>query len=132
MMKTARSMIILVLSLGFILQACARPPRGGEETTAASFSQGVFQTTYRNTLFRAFEAARSTLEEQGMAITSATRNTDAGTINAVMEDGTVVNIALQSRQPDLTDASIRVGAYGSEEVSRELSREIKSRLEKNR
>jgi hypothetical protein len=129
-MKIARDISIFVLLLGFMLQACARmsPPR--EEAIDTSFSQGVFQATHQNTLFRTYEAARATLEDQGLAITNARRDTNSGSINAVMEDGTVVNIAMRSQQPDLTDISIKVGVYGSEEFSREINRGIETRLGK--
>jgi hypothetical protein len=127
-MKIARCAFLVLLLLGFILPACARGPRMAEEPPATSFNQGVFQATYQNTLFRTFEAARVTLVDQGMAITKARRNTDTGTINAVLQDGTSVNVAMRALQPDQTEILIKVGAYGSEEISREINRGVESRL----
>jgi hypothetical protein len=131
-MKIARDLFILVLLLGFMLQACARTPPPTEEAVDTSFSQGVFQATYQNTLFRTFEAARSTLQDQGLTITNSRRAADRGSLDAVMADGTMVNIAMRAQQPDLTDIAIKVGDYGSEEISREISRGIESRLRGSR
>jgi hypothetical protein len=128
-MKIDRRILIGSFLLLAILQACAARVPQQDPAVAAPFSQGVLRVTYENTLFRTFEATRGTLLEQEMAITSARRNADRGSIQARMVDGTAVNIDLRSITPAQTEVSIKVGAYGSEEISRGISREIESRLE---
>jgi hypothetical protein len=127
-MKIARYTFIVFLLLSFVLPGCARRQRAPEEASTTSFTNGVLQATHQNTLFRTFEATRATVQDQGMAITDARRKKNIGSINAVLGDGTTVNIALRARQPDQTEIGIKVGAYGSEELSREINRGIETRL----
>lgn len=128
-MKTARSFHIGTFLLLIILQACAAIPPAPDRTGEAVFSRGALQATYDNTLFRTFEAARLTLQEQQIGITSARRDSERGTIQAVRRDGTPVEVDFRSIAPDQTEVSIKVGAFGSEQISREISRGIESRLE---
>jgi hypothetical protein len=115
--------------LGFILQACAPtvpPPQ--PEVTEGIFSRGVLHLEYQNTIFRTFEAARVTMQEQEITITSARLEADKGRLEGRLADGTAMSIDFRPLQPDLTRTSIKVGDYGSEEISREIGRGIDSRL----
>jgi hypothetical protein len=123
--------IFTILVLGIFFQGCATTPPEPFGTRSAVFSQDVLNVSYTNTLHKTFEASRAALEKLDIAITNASKETAFGAIDAVRRDGTVVNLSFRAQKPDITDVRIRVGTYGSEELSRNISRAIETELRRN-
>jgi hypothetical protein len=130
-MKLSGAGFIIIFIFVLLFQACATAPTEPFGTRSAIFSQGVLNVSYTNTLTKTYEASRAALDRLGIAITNARKETDTASIDAVRKDGTVVNLAFGVQKPDITDVRINVGTYGSEELSREISRAIETELRRN-
>ncbi|HEX8950184.1 MAG TPA: DUF3568 family protein [Dissulfurispiraceae bacterium] len=126
-MKMMKMNLVVLALLGLTLQACSMfTASHGPE--AATYSQGTLHATYNDTLFRTYEASRKALQDMGMTVTNAQKTPNEGQITAVMKNGTNVQLALSAEKPDLTGVDIRVGQYGLEPTSRDISKKIESGL----
>ncbi len=114
--------------LGFVLQGCAMMKSSPYGPDHATYSDEKLHVTYNNTLFRTYEASRSALQDMGMNITNVQKKPNEVRIDATMKNGTDVHLILHAEKPDLTAVDIKVGQYGLEPASREISEKIESHL----
>jgi hypothetical protein len=130
-MKLSGKQFFSILIFILLIQACATGPSQIFGTRSAVYSQGVLHVSYTNTLHKTFEASRAALDKLDIAITNATREEQTGLIEASRKDGTAVNLSFGAQKADITDVRIKVGTYGSEELSKEISRRIETELRRN-
>ena len=130
-MKISGAGLFMLFFFVLFFQGCATAPTEPFGTRSAVYSQGVFNVTYTNTLFKTFEASRAALDKLDIAVTNSGREAEFATIEASRKDGTSVNLSFRAQKPDITDVGIKVGTYGSEELSREIGRRIETELRRN-
>ncbi|MEW6443002.1 MAG: DUF3568 family protein [bacterium] len=131
-MKSARNAALLSICLGLALQGCALLAAGAGGAAigagAVAYREGKLETTYPATLDKTWEAALASLQSLQIPLESTRKDNTGGEIRARRPDETPVTLELETAGPETTRATIRVGLLGDEAVSREISREISSKL----
>lgn len=133
-MRTTKRAATILFLIALLAQGCGMMGTRGYEPpygeSAATYSGGALQATYPNTVFRTHDAAREALRDFNATVTAARKDATGGILDARMPDGTLVAIDMQAKKPDITAVAIKVGTYGSEEVSRSISRRIEANLQR--
>lgn len=133
-MRNMKITLLTLLGAVLLLQGCGMmgtrgysPPYG---ESSATYTGGVLQATYPNTVFRTSDAVRDALRDFNMTVTESQRDTTGGRITASTREGTQVVVTMRAQKPDITTTGIKVGEYGNEELSRSISRRVEAQLQK--
>lgn len=106
----------------------------GAGAAAVYYAKGDLEAPLDADLRRAHEASLRTLQDNGYTIERDSVDALNGSVDAYRgakdgDDRTTVRIRTKRNAEDRTDISIRVGVFGDEKLSRELLREIESKLD---
>jgi len=110
MAQIGKSILLILLSLN--LTGCPFLIGGGAAVGTMYLIQGDPTRLYRTSYEKAWQVAKSTLEEMQMSIVREKKGDTTGEIGAKRADGSPVTIWITSKALDVTEVRVRVGAIG--------------------
>jgi hypothetical protein len=135
-METRKMALALVLAAALAATGCTAGVFAGGAAAAAGaatgayvYEEGKLKTTYDRSLTDVYDATVASLNGMDIPVQKVKKDEAGAEIEAKRADGTGVSVGLEPATPESTKASIRVGLWGDEDVSKAIANNVSKRLE---